>query len=390
MDTHLKSSEMGYGATGTDDRNSDSSLVELKKESTSSVKSLFVTAAASFAVLLLLATFRNTPTTTTTIQIDEDQAEQAYEEQTDLQDTPFGPFPNDCVHILREDGMIRAHDKGVDVVSKVTGEVLESHAKLEKCLPYQQNVIDSRMQKKASIMKKRAGETLDASEPTTDTELNGWLDYVGYWPEDKIVFFNGTYTVPEDPLSSMDQVLFYFIGLENIEEDSSSSTTKTTADDDDDIESTITILQPVLTWGNTETGWSMASWNCCPTGQTWVSSSITDLSAGQTLTGSIDVGDEHSTVISSLDGGVSVELRVDTGERTFDWMDVTLEAYYLSECDQFPSSPMNITNMMSKSRNQRTETTSDLKMNWIDDSTSSACSGQMHFTETTWSSDHHA
>lgn len=239
-------------------------------------------------------------------------------------------------------------------------------------------------------MKKRAGETLDASEPTTDTELNGWLDYVGYWPEDKIVFFNGTYTVPEDPLSSMDQVLFYFIGLENIEEDSSSSTTKTTADDDDDIESTITILQPVLTWGNTETGWSMASWNCCPTGQTWVSSSITDLSAGQTLTGSIDVGDEHSTVISSLDGGVSVELRVDTGERTFDWMDVTLEAYYLSECDQFPSSPMNITNMMSKSRNQRTETTSDLTMNWIDDSTSSACSGQMHFTETTWSSDHHA
>lgn len=390
----FKPSGMGYGTLGIEDRVSDQSVVDTQKQDTSTgVKSLFVTAAASFAVLLLLAGFRHTATTTTTIQIDEDKANpkgNAYEEQTDLQTTPFGPFPNDCVHVLRDDGMIRAHDKGVDVVSKVSGEVLESHPKLEKCLQYQQNVIDSRMQKKATVMKQRVAQTLDATEPTADTELNGWIDYVGYWPEDEIVFFNATYTVPEDPLSNSGQVLFYFIGIENIEEDSSSESTKTTIDDDDDIESTITILQPVLTWGNTETGWSMASWNCCPTGQTWVSDSIIDLSAGQTITGTIDVGDKHSTVISTLEDGTSVELRVDTGEREFDWMDVTLEAYYLSECDEFPNSPMNITNMISYSRSRHAETRSELTMNWIDDSASTACSGQMHFTESTWSSYHHS
>merc|ERR1712046_289973 len=104
-------------------------------------------------------------------------------------------------------------------------------------------------------------------------------------------------------------------------------TATTEEDGSSSLESTITILQPVLTWGNTETGWSMASWNCCPTGQTWISDSITGLQENQTLVGEITVGEEYATVVSKLEGGDSVELRIQNVERTFDWMDVTQEVY---------------------------------------------------------------
>eukprot|EP00622_Pseudochattonella_farcimen_P001415 FR736101.1.p2 GENE.FR736101.1~~FR736101.1.p2 ORF type:complete len:100 (+),score=10.66 FR736101.1:446-745(+) len=97
----------------------------------------------------------------------------------------------------------------------------------------------------------------------------------------------------------------------------------------------------------------MASWNCCPTGQTWMSSSITDLKAGDQLNAEISVGEQYSTVSSTLldKKGLVLEtaaLSVDTSDREFDWMDVTLEVYSLTECEEFASSSMNITNMVAK------------------------------------------
>ena len=39
---------------------------------------------------------------------------------------------------------------GVDVVDRVTGELLESHPKLEKCNPYKEKVIAARSEKRAN------------------------------------------------------------------------------------------------------------------------------------------------------------------------------------------------------------------------------------------------
>jgi len=321
------------------------------------------------------------------------------DEIDELQMTPFGPFPKDCVHVLRDDGLLRETDTGVDILHKITGEVLESHAKLEKCTPYQKQVVTSRQNKRLSIKgiasdiatpgggttaSSDSGLFGSSSSPTTLTsELDGWVDYVGFWPKQTVTSFNGTYTVPGDPKSKdTDQVLFYFIGLENIEE------TEAENQGPGSLESTITILQPVLTWGNTEEGWSMASWNCCPTGQTWMSSSITDLKAGDQLNAEISVGEQYSTVSSTLldKKGLVLEtaaLSVDTSDREFDWMDVTLEVYSLTECEEFASSSMNITNMVAKGDNDM-----DIRMDWSDNSGSTDCNGDMQYDETMWSSSH--
>jgi len=341
-------------------------------------------------------------------------AEDSESEDVELQMTPFGPYPTDCVHVLREDGKLRHTDSGVDVLHIETGELLESYPKMDKCTPYQKQVVTSRQNKREGVKRsKKTFETL-ATTPTVYTpggdtfnsptsseqgdastteepssELDGWVDYVGFWPKQDVIGFNATYTVPANPVStSTDQVLFYFIGIENIEESESQVETATVAPDES-LESTITILQPVLTYGNTEEGWSMASWNCCPTGQTWMSSSITNLQANDTLAAEITVGTQYSTVTSSLldstDGTVkeTYSLSVDTEDRSFDWMDVTLEVYQLDECDEFAGSAMHITDMVSTGSNGK-----EIMMDWIDNSGDTSCSGFQKFDDHSWMSSH--
>jgi len=336
-------------------------------------------------------------------------------EKVELQMTPFGPYPTDCVHVLREDGKLRHTDSGVDVLHIETGELLESYPKMDKCTPYQKQVLTSRQKKREGVkgVKSEATESFEAT-PTTYTpgggtldgqspvqqaagasidepssELDGWVDYVGFWPKQDVTGFNATYTVPAYPKStSTDQVLFYFIGIENIEESESNPETATVAPDES-LESTITILQPVLTYGNTEEGWSMASWNCCPTGQTWMSSSITNLKPNNTLTAEISVGSEYSTITSSLidpkHGTVkeSYSLTVDTEDRSFDWMDVTLEVYQLTECEEFADSAMHITDMVATGSNGK-----EIKMDWVDNSGATDCNGYQKFDDSSWMSKH--
>ena len=85
----------------------------------------------------------------------------------------------------------------------------------------------------------------------------------------------------------------------------------------------VAILQPVLTWGNGLTGWSYASWNCCPSGQQHESTPIQGFGAGDKLYGEI-LRDNGSWTISSIHGAQNTSLTVADNGRNFDWMDVTL------------------------------------------------------------------
>ncbi len=54
------------------------------------------------------------------------------------------------------------------------------------------------------------------------------------------------WTVPPAPASNDGQTLYFFNGLE-------------------DINDVVSIIQPVLGWnGNGLSNWSIAAWNCCP------------------------------------------------------------------------------------------------------------------------------
>jgi len=123
------------------------------------------------------------------------------------------------------------------------------------------------------------------------------------------------------------QVLFYFIGTENFQKSVG-----------------VSILQPVLTWGNGHTGWNMASWNCCPQGQTWTSGFLLNLKAGGTVNGVIDQSGANWKITSTYNGQ-SVTLTIAANSRDFNWVDVTLETYSVTECTEFAAGPITFSDM---------------------------------------------
>jgi hypothetical protein len=161
--------------------------------------------------------------------------------------------------------------------------------------------------------------------------LDGWLDYCSWYPPstEQVNTFTGNYLVPPNPASNAGQVLFYFIGTQNNGQAGVGTT----------------ILQPVLTWGNGLSGWSFASWNCCPAGQQQESTPFQGFGAGDTLQGAIQASGGNWVITSSWNGKSTV-LNVADAKRDFNWVDVTLETYTVTGCNQFPNGPMVFSDMV--------------------------------------------
>jgi len=183
--------------------------------------------------------------------------------------------------------------------------------------------------KRLEIQNKRrsflAKESENKPEPLWQ---DGWLDNAGYWPTNYINSFQGNYLVPPNPADDSSQVLFYFIGAENLVNGQN-----------------LSIVQPVLTWGNGINGWSFMSWNCCPSGQAHNSGPLTGFSAGDTLSGSVYQANGDWNIVSSWNGQ-QVTLAVTINGRTFNWADVTLETYNVRACTEFPVGPMTFSSMV--------------------------------------------
>eukprot|EP00456_Euglypha_rotunda_P076508 TRINITY_DN7170_c0_g1_i6.p1 TRINITY_DN7170_c0_g1~~TRINITY_DN7170_c0_g1_i6.p1 ORF type:complete len:251 (+),score=30.58 TRINITY_DN7170_c0_g1_i6:117-869(+) len=167
------------------------------------------------------------------------------------------------------------------------------------------------------------------------TPINGWIDNGGWYPpsgENNLNDYTATYTVPGDPPSDAGQVLFYFIGMQ------------------DNAYSAVNILQPVLTWGNGIKGWNLASWDCCPSNITVQSKSITGFGAGDLIDGSINRVNSDTWKINSVieKTGANTTLTAQVGTYLYDWADVTLEVYGVSECEQFAKGSMTFSKMVLK------------------------------------------
>jgi len=231
--------------------------------------------------------------------------------QAKLVPTPFGLRPEICV--------TRNVPSGSFIEEVEDGVLIHLPTGLKNKLPKHQECLDYH----AEWMKNQTQRGFKGQE------VNGWLDYCSWYPPsaDEVYSFTATYTVPNNPAVNSNQVLFYFIGSQN------------------NGGSDVSILQPVLTWGNGLSGWSYASWNCCPAGQQQESTPIQGFGAGATLTGGIQASGSN-WIVTSTYNGKSTTLNVPDASRDFNWVDVTLETYNVATCSEFATGPMTFSNMV--------------------------------------------
>jgi len=230
--------------------------------------------------------------------------------------TPFGMVPDSCVHQLPQGAILRETDTTVEVLHR--NGTVEVFPAQPECLKARSIIHHSRLEKRKALSAPAKGRAW----------ASGWLDYSCWFTPSNVNTFTGDYLVPGNPPQDASQVLFYFIGAENMVSGEN-----------------VSILQPVLTWGNGINGWSIASWNCCPQGQTWHSNPLTGFAAGDTLYGEIAVQSDGNWDIVSKYGSQATTLTVAPIGREFNWVDVTLEIYTLDSCGQFAVGPTVFSNL---------------------------------------------
>jgi len=178
------------------------------------------------------------------------------------------------------------------------------------------------------------GKLVSADGTKADPTISGWTEYASTTIGTSYGEIVANWVVPPAPTSiaSPAQTDFFFTGLE-------------------DINDVVSILQPVLQYGASTAGggnyWAIASWNCCPAGNSWYST-LVDVSSGDTIQGTIestcgagtescstwnvttaDVTSSNSTTLSntSSDG------------QTFNWaFGGVIEVYGVAQCANLPSS----------------------------------------------------
>jgi len=222
--------------------------------------------------------------------------------------TPFGIRSEKCVIEVPSDTLIIEGD-GVLLIQRPGALVAEEFAVPAEC----SEDIDEIHKK--YVQRKRA------SNPTPELDINGWLDYGGWYPpaaDSNLNSFTVSQVVPGTPGSpSGGQVLFYFIGMQ------------------DNDSPAVNIIQPVLTWGNGYNQWYLKSWACCPSNITVSSPALFGLNDGDTFQGTVVRKSPSTWTIDSVFNGKHTTLNAQVGDYNYNWADVTLEVYNVNTCEDF-------------------------------------------------------
>ena len=170
---------------------------------------------------------------------------------------------------------------------------------------------------------------VSSSEPRAKSpEINGWLENANFaapYANESFGALIATWIVPPSPRANDGQVLYFFPGLEDLQDYQTS------------------ILQPVLGWYWGQ--WTIASWNCCINGVI-TNSPFVVVNPGDIIYGSITNTCNPGTLSCPTWNVLSVDLS--TGDstilsntpsegQTFDWaFEGVLEAYSVVACNDFP------------------------------------------------------
>jgi hypothetical protein len=262
--------------------------------------------------------------------------------------TPFGVFARECVLGVAPNSRVTELDSGdLLVENRVNSSfwVYESQSKY-KCR--------ERFEPKNLATGKRSKVNLNVSAPLWQ---DGWLDNA--WDSDNNVefgYYSSSYTVPGTPPDGS-AILFWFLGLESSNSD-------------------LSILQPVLTWNNIVSGWSFASWYCCPSGTPNYATPIQGFGPGSTLYGEMRADNPTSGsdfIVSSCSTTSDCSVLASPAQgRTFIVADITLETYHITDCSMFAPGPMTFSNIVMKDISGNA-----LTPGWYDVSGPTECSGQL-------------
>lgn len=136
--------------------------------------------------------------------------------------------------------------------------------------------------------------------------------------------YTATYTVPDPPTTTSSNILYYWIGLQDLNSAENP------------------VIQPVLSWvkGSSENNWYFESWNCCPAGHKLKSTSVPIKGKGASVQGSMNRDSDGLFTITSTDstGQSSVLYTNDTLSgivRTWDWVEIVLETYNVDSCSDY-------------------------------------------------------
>jgi hypothetical protein len=230
--------------------------------------------------------------------------------------TPFGYFHQSCVQSLAKgERMLPDHR-----IQHADGSVEESAA----VCTYPQYTASGKLVRTNSAS--QAPAAANTKTVPASPEINGWIESANIVASSGASYasMNARWTVPPRPRGDDGQVLFFFPGLE-------------------DINNTQSILQPVLQWNSGQ--WTLASWNCCLSGIA-VNSPGINVSPGDRIYGSITNACGTGTLSCSTWNVLSLDMT--TGESTeladtpsdgqvFNWaFGGVLEPYYVISCDDFP------------------------------------------------------
>jgi hypothetical protein len=219
-------------------------------------------------------------------------------------DTPFGKVPKECYW---------QHPSGT-TLSRIANGVRARHAdgttrdyvSSERCLAFGR-----------SFKPRQPDTAVPAAYPN-----NHWFNFAAWLSPQNVGRFTATYSLPGFPASPGPQILFYFIGLEDIDS------------------VPVAILQPVLRYA--DGAYSLSSWNCCPSGQSHQGNIVTGMKPGDMISTSI-TRISQSPSIYSINGvwaGKTADLTVQVDDsEAFIWPNVTLEIFHMTTCSQFPTGP---------------------------------------------------
>eukprot|EP01084_Bolivina_argentea_P273222 465348_1 len=148
--------------------------------------------------------------------------------------------------------------------------------------------------------------------------------------------FECHYTLPNESPQGDGDIMF-FIGLANKPQK--------------DVQTTI--IQPVVTY-NTNNKWRMSAWNCCPNGQSHQGNVVPLPQDAKNIYGFCSSNSSHIYVTMSYDGkssSITQPNKLNGTERIFSYVDVTLEQWYVTNCNGYTKKPFNFTNLNIKTEN---------------------------------------
>ena len=221
--------------------------------------------------------------------------------------TPFGYYHPSCVNHLAKGDVLLQDEKAIQ---RTNG----THENIPQCA-YPHYRADG---------EKVVGDERAVKDPNIS---HAWIESASVTTTSSYGFLYGFWNVPPAPIDNDGQTVFFFNGLE-------------------DINDVVTIIQPVLGWNDDyASAWGIASWNCCVNGAVNEGTPL-PVSSGDLIYGYMfDTCKAGTKSCSSWDivtwdltiGDFSELIDTSSYGQTFNWaFGGVLEVYNIVQCGDYP------------------------------------------------------